>query len=135
MKKNHYEIWQLKEECIEKYGFKPYEEVEYDEEKDEGFERRNYVKVYEGDVETGENEGVFEMLEILFMNFNVCKPSDFKGHSMSVSDVVVINYDRAFYCDAFGWKEVDFENYGDHLESDIEAEEIFEIMTYDEEEE
>ena len=49
-----------------------------------------------------------KVLECLFETFNNNKPSDYKRRSMSVSDVVVVN-GRAFYCDKFGWKEVDFE--------------------------
>lgn len=49
--------------------------------------------------------------EGIFSTFNQEKPIDFKGHSLSVSDVIVLNYDNgehyAMYCDDFGFKELD----------------------------
>mgnify|MGYP000211198303 CR=1 FL=1 len=41
--------------------------------------------------------------------FNIDHPKDFKGHSLSVSDVVVLHQngqDAAHYVDSFGYKEV-----------------------------
>ena len=41
--------------------------------------------------------------------FNEHRPEDFKGHSLSVSDVVE-RPDGFLYCDDFGWMEL---NWGD----------------------
>ena len=48
-------------------------------------------------------------LEELFIQFNVNHPSDFKGHSLSVSDVIALKRQGqvdAFYVDSFGFKEL-----------------------------
>ena len=48
-------------------------------------------------------------LEDIYTRFNIDHPKDFKGHSLSVSDVVVLHQngqDTAHYVDSFGYKEV-----------------------------
>lgn len=48
-------------------------------------------------------------LETLYSMFNDLPPADFKAHSMSVSDVVVMNRNhelRAYYVDQFGFTEL-----------------------------
>ncbi|MBQ3514310.1 MAG: hypothetical protein IJA32_11040 [Lachnospiraceae bacterium] len=60
-----------------------------------------YDKVFEGEVETDSLEGVFYI-------FNMNRPSDFIGHSMSVSDVVVSD-DKAYICQNVGFKEIEFD--------------------------
>ena len=50
-----------------------------------------------------------EALEELYLTFNLKRPADFKGHSLSVSDVVVLNREGqagAFYVDRIGFKEL-----------------------------
>ena len=50
-----------------------------------------------------------DTLEKLFQRFNIDIPQDFKGHSLSVSDIVVISgkgEEKAYYCDSVGFKEV-----------------------------
>ena len=45
----------------------------------------------------------------IFMKFNIDRPADFTGHSLSKSDIVVINQDgkkTAHYVDAWGFQEV-----------------------------
>ncbi len=44
-----------------------------------------------------------ETLEAIFQKFNIDRPKDFKGHSLSVSDVVVVGRD-AYYVDKAGYK-------------------------------
>ena len=48
-------------------------------------------------------------LESIFERFNIDHPKDFKGHSLSVSDVVVLHQhgqDTAHYVDSFGYQQV-----------------------------
>jgi len=48
-------------------------------------------------------------LENIYQTFNVDRPEGFKGHSLSVSDIVVMNRDgkeTAFYVDSAGFKEL-----------------------------
>lgn len=92
-----YAIYQVKEEKARDYGFcrlsniiKWYGKVD----------KSNYDKVYESETEC--------TLEGLFEKFNINKPSDFKGRSLSMSDVVILD-GVAYYCDAFGWEKIDFQ--------------------------
>ena len=63
-----------------------------------------YEKVYEAPAEPDT-----DTLDKLFTKFNIDHPADFKGHSLSASDVVVLenNGERAaWYCDSWGFKEI-----------------------------
>lgn len=64
-----------------------------------------YAPVYAGYV-AGKNVD----LEELFVVFNVRRPESYKGHSLSVSDVIVLGEGtekRAYYVDSFGFKRLD----------------------------
>jgi hypothetical protein len=92
-----YKILQLQhtEEGIS-YLFLPYSEKKVPQ-------RGLYNVVYTGMVE---NTGsVTSILEKLFTKFNFNHPADFKGHSLSVSDVVELN-GKCYYCDAIGFVEL-----------------------------
>lgn len=68
--------------------------------------RDDYELMYEGEV--GEFRGN-ATLEALFAQFNNDRPDDFFGHSLSVSDVIVISIDgkdTAYFCDSFGFTEM-----------------------------
>lgn len=74
---------------------------------------KNYNHIYqysdEGPVDFGNEAAVMDLLEKVYTRFNVRHPADFKGHSLSVSDVVVLskeNQRKAFYCDSFGFAEL-----------------------------
>jgi hypothetical protein len=48
------------------------------------------------------------ILDSVFYDYNDCDflgKINFVGHSMSVSDVVVLD-DKAYYCESFGWKDI-----------------------------
>ena len=55
-----------------------------------------------------------EVLEKLFQQFNLFRPQDFEGHSLSVSDVIALKRDgevSVHYVDSIGFKELpDFLN-------------------------
>ncbi len=65
----------------------------------------NYDKIYEGDLSAVNARGdtVGDKLEAVFLKFNLDRPEDFKGHSLSVSDVVVMD-DKAYYVDSVGFQ-------------------------------
>lgn len=98
-----YQIYQLdlKNEIVRE-SRKIYESWDFLEKYCGGFDFSLYQKTYEGD-EEGEND--FDILEKLFIKFNINHPQDFSGHSMSVSDVVILN-GKKYYCDSIGWKEI-----------------------------
>ena len=63
-----------------------------------------YDKVYEGTIDPS-----VDSLDKIYYQFNVNHPKDFRGHSLSVSDVVVLNQDEkriGWYCDSFGFQEL-----------------------------
>ena len=63
----------------------------------------NYDLVYEAPLTEKDN------LESIYTRFNVDRPADFTGHSLSVSDIVVLHQngkDTAHYCDRAGFSEV-----------------------------
>ena len=66
-------------------------------------DKANYELVYSAELTPGTS------LEDIYTRFNIDHPKDFKGHSLSVSDVVVLHQngqDAAHYVDSFGYKEV-----------------------------
>jgi hypothetical protein len=99
----HFEIYQVKNEHTREYGWIDYEEViEYNGE----FRNDVYAKVYESDI-PGIDDSI--ILEELFETFNTSHPADYNGRSLSVSDVIVID-SQAYFCERFGWKEIEFNN-------------------------
>ncbi|MER2149899.1 MAG: YodL domain-containing protein, partial [Ruminococcus sp.] len=66
-------------------------------------ERSNYEMVYSGELKRGET------LDDIYQTFNIHHPSGFMGHSLTVSDVVVLTRageSRAYYCDEVGFTEI-----------------------------
>jgi len=96
MKKSHVVIYQIKNVAEVDYAFRSFDRTK--------FRFSDYQKVYEMDVEPG---FYVDILENLFSLFNRpdLRPKDFTGHSMSVSDVVVID-GKGYYCDAFAWSNM-----------------------------
>ncbi|MDO5390871.1 MAG: YodL domain-containing protein [Eubacteriales bacterium] len=67
----------------------------------------NYEKVYTGALP--EDGSTMMKLESIYETFNLHHPEDFKGHSLSVSDIVVLHEagrDTAHYMDSIGFEEV-----------------------------
>ena len=92
-----YKILQLKKnEEFWKYLFRSYNENDVPS-------KSLYNEVYSGEVESSEN--VMGVLEGLFRKFNFNHPADFKGHSLSVSDIVELD-GKYYYCDSFGYVEL-----------------------------
>lgn len=94
-------IWQLKPESDFRLRFRPYEEAlcEVGE-----ISRENYNTVYDGPLETND-------LESIYAKFNMDHPEDFKGHSLSISDVVELydgNGSAFFYVDYIGFTAIEF---------------------------
>jgi len=66
-------------------------------------DKANYELIYSAELTPGTS------LEDIYTRFNIDHPKDFKGHSLSVSDVVVLHQngqDAAHYVDSFGYKNV-----------------------------
>lgn len=97
-----YKIYQLKDINCD-YGF-----MSWDFAQRHNFSVKDYKYVYGGCVD-GDTD--IQALEKLYVMFNVNHPSDFKGHSLSVSDVIVLTNDKGerkiYYCDPFGWETIE----------------------------
>lgn len=65
-----------------------------------------YEKRYEYEDDFG-NLNEHQILNELFYKFNMNRPEDFKGHSLSMSDIVILNDTNIYFCDEYGWQEVE----------------------------
>ena len=80
--------------------FEPYDRIQA---AGNSIDRGNYELIYTAPLTPGMS------LEDIYTRFNIDHPKDFKGHSLSVSDVVVLHQngqDTAHYVDSFGYKDV-----------------------------
>lgn len=88
-KVKQFKIYQLGD-CETKYAFLSWKTAATD------FRFSDYEYVY---------GGYSDSLEDIYARFNMFHPSDFKGHSLSVSDVVMFG-DQYYYCDSIGWENI-----------------------------
>lgn len=68
----------------------------------------HYEVVYNGPIE--QSAGAAEQLEALYTRFNIDHPEDFRGHSMSVSDIValkVVGEVSFHYVDSVGFQKLE----------------------------
>ena len=118
-----YAVLQLKRiDETEQFRFMPYWHIQKLEEQPT---IDHYEVVYNGPIE--QSAGAAEQLEGLYTKFNIDHPEDFRGHSMSVSDIVALKVAgevSCYYVDAFGFVELqDFmkpENYLKNAEMAME---------------
>ena len=110
-----YAIYQLRRdigEAYRDYAFRDYESLT---EAGLTAQRSNYDLTYTAPM----TEPV--SLDGLFQKYNLDRPGDFGGHSMSVSDIVAIRQGGQvsyYYCDSFGFKELtDFRKSENYLKS------------------
>lgn len=100
-KDNQFGIYQLKD-TPEARDIR-FMNMDYLESKGIAVARENYDLVYTAPLEDGTN------LEDIYTKFNIDHPADFKGHSLSVSDVLVLHQNgenTSHYVDSFGYREV-----------------------------
>lgn len=77
--------------------------MDYLESKGIAVTKENYDLIYTAPLEEGTS------LEDIYTRFNIERPADFRGHSLSVSDVVVLHQNgenTSHYVDSFGYREV-----------------------------
>ena len=96
-----FSIYQLRnEDSTRVYRFEPYDRLQA---AGRTVDKSNYTEVYTAPLTAGTT------LEDIYRTFNIDHPADFKGHSLSVSDVVVLHQngqDTAHYCDSVGFQQV-----------------------------
>ena len=99
--KNTFSIYQIKDgDETRDLRFEPYDRLTAAGHR---VDPKNYAFVYSAELTPGTS------LEDIYTRFNIDHPKDFKGHSLSVSDVVVLHQngqDTAHYVDSFGYKDV-----------------------------
>ena len=99
--KDTFSIYQIKDgDETRDLRFEPYDRLTVTGHR---VDAKNYALVYSAPLTPGTS------LEDIYTRFNIDYPKDFKGHSLSVSDIVVLHQngqDTAHYVDSFGYKEV-----------------------------
>ena len=120
--KDTFSIYQLKRgDETRDFRFEPYDRLAAT---GHTAEQTNYDLIYTAELTPGTS------LEDIYTRFNIDHPKDFKGHSLSVSDVVVLHQngqDTAHYVDSSGYRQVpeflqppEKENPLKHVEDTIE---------------
>ncbi len=69
----------------------------------------NYNLIYTGELSDIRGQTQSQRLNALFEKFNIDHPADYKGHSLSVSDVVVLHVDgknSTHFVDSYGFTEL-----------------------------
>ena len=98
---DRFSIYQLKggDETLD-YRFEPLDAIRRN---GLSVDSANYELVYTAPLTERDN------LESIYTRFNIDRPADFHGHSLSVSDIVVLHQDgkdTAHYCDRYGFSQV-----------------------------
>ena len=97
-----YTIYQISDDVEDRRDI-IFENLEHLSERGLSVDPENYKEVYSGELADGTT------LDDLFEKFNIDHPADYKGRSMSVSDVVVLHQngeDKAYFVDSFGFTEL-----------------------------
>ena len=100
-KEDAFGIYQLKDgDGMRDYHFEPYDRLQA---AGLSVDATNYDLIYTAELTPGTS------LEDIYTRFNIDHPKDFKGHSLSVSDIVVLHQNgenTAHYVDSIGYREV-----------------------------
>ena len=118
-KEDAFGIYQLKDGAgMRDYHFEPYDRLQA---AGLSVEATNYDLIYTAELMPGTS------LEDIYTRFNIDHPKDFRGHSLSVSDIVVLHQNgenTAHYVDSIGYREVPEFLHGQnpmkHIEDTIE---------------
>lgn len=97
----HYEIYQPKEPTFRV------------DENQKDYNREDYKNVY-AEFLMEDDGGDYKILEKLFEMFNIRRPQNYDGRSMSVGDIVALKdhwadqeeKPRYYICDSFGWNKI-----------------------------
>ena len=98
-------VYQLRDDAPREYQFERLRGIGGSDMVD----KSNYQFIYSDDLETDQLDDTYGVLGNIYEEFNMFKPDDFKGHSLSVSDIVVLKRDgelTSFYVDSFSFEEI-----------------------------
>ena len=108
-----YGIYQLKDDPeLDKFRFEGTESLKRMGITKDNFDAvlpENYKLVYMGELTELQGQTQSERLEAIYTKFNIDHPADYKAHSLSVSDIVVLHEDgenSAHFVDSFGFTEL-----------------------------
>ena len=96
-----FKIHQIKDIANIDYAFRGYDPKK--------FNFKDYEERYEMEFESFDEKTNLEICEVIFYMFNMRRPEDFKGHSLSMSDVIEIKRNgrkQFYYCDMCGFVRV-----------------------------
>ena len=92
----HITIYQIEDIANVDYAYRSFDKSK--------FNFDDYRKVYEFDMNCTDMVDM-DILEECFLLFNARPHKDYKGHSLSVSDIVFID-DEGYYCNIVGWSNI-----------------------------
>ena len=108
-----YGIYQLKDNPkLDKFRFEGTESLKRRGITKDNFDAvlpENYKLVYLGELSEMQGQTQSETLEAIYTKFNIDHPTDYKAHSLSVSDIVVLHENgenSAHFVDPFGFTEL-----------------------------
>ena len=108
-----YGIYQLKDDPeLDKFRFEGTESLKRMRITKDNFDAvlpENYKLVYMGELAELQGQTQSETLEAIYTKFNIDHPADYKAHSLSVSDIVVLHENgenTAHFVDSFGFTEL-----------------------------
>ncbi len=92
-------IYQLKDEFLHDFGFM---DKEYMDSHGYKIEKKNYELIYMNTLDNKTLDDIYTML-------NISRPDNYVGHSLSISDIIVVNRGgniNSFYVDTFGFAKL-----------------------------
>ena len=109
-----YGIFQLKDDPeLDKFRFEGTESLKRMGITKDNFDAvlpENYKLVYLGELSELQGQTQSETLEAIYEQFNIAHPEDYRGHSLSVSDIVVLNDGKkvtAHFVDSISFEQLD----------------------------
>ena len=93
-----FKIHQIKDIGNTDYAFRGYDPKK--------FNFADYEERYEMEFVSAEDKTDLEICETIFTIFNLRRPEDFKGHSLSVSDIIELRRhgrSKLYYCEMCGF--------------------------------
>lgn len=101
-------IYQLRDDVMERHDL-AFASMDFLRKHDMEVNAENYELVYATPLSALDSKDTAQLLEQVFERFNIDRPEDFAGHSLSMSDVVLLHRDgenTSHYTDRIGFEEI-----------------------------